>query len=222
MPKASNIELFDYVAFLAKHGGRPALKFRREQIIYAQGEAANSIFNLISGTAQMVVNSPFGKEAVITLLHAGDFFGEGCLDEHLFRTSTVVAMGDCEIAQIEKPIVKRALRNDLGFAIRFMTFLVERNEVFKAELIDRIFNSGEKRLARILLALAEVGEKGESRVIIPTMAQALLAKMVGTTRPRINGFMNKFRALGYIDYNGEIKVHNSLFKILASENSLGK
>jgi CRP-like cAMP-binding protein len=169
----------------------------------------------------MVVNSPFGKEAVLTLLHAGDFFGEGCLDEQLLRTSTVVAMSDCKIGQIDKTIVKRALSNDSDFAIRFMSFLVERNEVFKADLIDRIFNSGEKRLARILLALAGVGEKSESHVIIPRISQELLGKMVGTSRPRINGFMNKFRELGYIDYNGEIKVHNSLFKILASEKVSG-
>jgi CRP/FNR family cyclic AMP-dependent transcriptional regulator len=219
MPKASEIPPFDYREFIAKHGGRPILEAREKQIIYAQGESANSIFYLISGTAEMVVNSAFGKEAVIALLHAGDFFGEGCLDGQSLRTSTIVAMTDCKIAQFEKPIVKRAISDDFNFAMRFMTFLVERNELLKAELIDRFFSSGERRLARILLALAGVGEKTGSLVIIPTINQDLLAKIVGTSRPRINGFMNKFRALGYIDYNGEIKVHNSLFKIITSEKT---
>jgi CRP/FNR family cyclic AMP-dependent transcriptional regulator len=219
MPQASNIQSFDYNTFFAKYGGRPILEYRANQTIYAQGEPANSIFYLVSGTAEMVVNSAFGKEAVITLLYAGDFFGEGCLDAQVLRASTVVAISDCNAVELERTIVKRALRDDSNFSIRFMTFLVERNEALKAKLIDHFFNSGEKRLARILLALAGVGEKTKSHVIIPTISQDLLAKMVGASRPRVNGFMNKFRRLGFIDYNGEIKVHSSLFKIIASEKT---
>jgi CRP/FNR family transcriptional regulator, cyclic AMP receptor protein len=220
MPKASKIQPFDYSAFLAKYGGGRILECREKQIIYAQGDLANTVFYLISGTAEIKISSEFGKEAVIALLHAGDFFGESCLDEHLLRTSTIMCEGDCKVVQFEKSIVARALNDDSNFAKLFLTFLLNRNEILKADLIDHFFNSSEKRLARILLALASMEENTMSQFIVPSINQDLLAKMVGTSRPRINGFMTKFRKLGYIEYNGQLKVHNSLFNIIASEKHI--
>ncbi len=218
MPQANQARQFDYDAFIAKYGGGRIVEYRKKQTIYSQGDVANAVFYLISGTAEFTVSSELGKEAVIAILHAGDFFGESCLDKELLWSATITAVGDCKIAQFEKSTVIRALNDDPNFAKLFLTFLLSWNESLKADLIDHFFNSSEKRLARILLALSNVGEQGASHFIIVPINQEMLAKMVGTTRSRINGFMTKFRKLGYIDYDGAIEVHNSLFKIIAAES----
>ena len=158
--------------------------------------------------------SEFGKEALISILGAGDFFGEGCLDKELLRNVTITATGDCEIARFDRAIVSRALVNDPEFAGSFLHFILNKNRKLQADLVDQLFNSSEKRLARTLLTLAnsELGNQTNS-ITIP-INQEMLANMVGTTRSRINQFMNKFRKLGYIDYNGQITVNNSLLNLI--------
>jgi CRP/FNR family transcriptional regulator, cyclic AMP receptor protein len=205
---------FDYRAFIAKHGGGAISKFSDKHTIYAQGDSADALFYIVSGSVKVTIFSEYGKEAVIGILAAGDFFGEGCLDGQLLRNSTIGATSASEIVRLDRSVVFRALHEDPAFAQFFMHFILERNQKLQADLIDQLFNSSEKRLARILLTLANTGLGTQSNTISMAISQEMVATMVGTTRSRINQFMNKFRKLGYIDYNGHIEVNNSLLNLI--------
>jgi len=204
---------FDFRDFISRHGGGAISKYRKGQNVYAQGDPGDALFFIVSGRVEITVISEYGKEAVIGIVPPDGFFGEGCLG-HLLRTSAGVAASDCEIARFDVATITAALDNDPAFSKFFMTFLLERNEQLKANLVDHLFNSSEKRLARILLTLANTGLGSQSQFITVPINQETLAKMVGTTRSRINQFMNKFRILGFIEYNGKIKVHNSLLNVI--------
>ena len=205
---------FDYRGFIAKHGGATVVKFADEQTIYAQGDPSDALFYIVSGAVKVTVISEYGKEAVVGILRAGDFFGEGCLDGPPSRNSTIVATADSEIVRIDRAVAARELHDDAAFGEVFMSFLLQRNQKLQGDLLDQLFNSSEKRLARILLILAN-SEMGAQTTTIPmALSQETLATMVGTTRSRINQFMNKFRRLGYIDYNGKIEVRNSLVNLI--------
>jgi CRP-like cAMP-binding protein len=212
----NGIERFDYRSFIAKHGGA-ATKYAERQVIYAQGDTADAVYYIVDGSVKITIFSEYGKEAVIGLLGANDFFGEGCLDGQLRQNATIMTTSSCEIARFQRPVVVRALAEDTGFAQFFMHFILERNQKLQADLIDQLFNSSEKRLARILLTLANTGLGTESNVITMAINQEMLATMVGTTRSRINQFMNKFRKLGYIKYNGKIEVNNALLNLILHE-----
>lgn len=205
---------FDYKAFIAMRGCGEVSDSGGQDIIYTQGDTANAVYYIVAGTANIIVNSKFGKEAIVGILQAGDFFGEGCLDGSLLRTSSVITTSPCKIARLDKPAVLRALGDDADFAKLFLDFVLGRNQKLKEELVDLLINSSEKRLARILLTLANFGIGDQARFITTPINQETLAHMVGTTRSRINQFMNRFRKMGYIEYNGKIKVHSSLLNVV--------
>jgi len=207
-------ERFDYKAFVAKHSGATVSKCADRDIVYAQGDPASSIFYVISGAFKVTIISEHGKEAVIAILGPGDFFGEGCLDGGLLRNSTVTASTAGEGVRFDRATIVQALKDDLVFSNLFLRFILERNQKLQADLVDQLFHSSEKRLARILMTLANTGLNDQSSIIDMPITQETLANMVGTTRSRISQFMTKFRKLGYIDYNGQIKVHNSLLNII--------
>jgi CRP-like cAMP-binding protein len=211
-------ESFDYRAIIAKHGGGVVSKYADKQTVYAQGDTADALFYIVSGAVKVTIFSEYGKEAVIGILGAGDFFGEGCLDGQLMRNSTIAATSASEIARLDRAVVVGALHDDQAFAQTFMHFVLEWNQKLQADLIDQLFNSSEKRLARILLTLANTGLGPQSNTIALAINQEMLVTMVGTTRSRINQFMNKFRRLGYIDYNGKIEVRNSLMNLVLSDH----
>lgn len=211
---AQTRENFDVRAFIARYGGGTILKRGVGQVIYAQGDPADALYYVLGGTIKVTINSEFGKEAVIALLDRGSFFGEGCLTENRFRASTVVTVNDCEFARFDAAFALRVLDEDVQFSKLLIMFLLGATERLKTDLIDQLFNSSERRLARILLTLADTGEKGRPGFITIAINQDMLARMVGTTRSRINAFMNKFRRLGYIDYNGRIEVHESLSNVI--------
>lgn len=215
----NNNERFDIRAFIAKHGGGTVSQYRDRQFVYRQGDPAVALYYIVSGTVKVTFNSEDGKEAVIAILGARDFFGEGCLNGQLSRRTSIATAGACEIAQFDQAMIKRALSDNPAFSNVFLNFLLRQNEKLKADLIDQLFSSSERRLARILLILAKIGQAEQSSVIALPINQELLANMVGTTRPRINQFMNKFRKLGYIEYNGRIKVHGSLLNLLLYDQS---
>ena len=212
-------EHFDYRAFIAKHGGGTVTKFSDKHTVYAQGDTADALFYIVSGSVKVTIFSEYGKEAVIGILSAGDFFGEGCLDGKLQQNSSIAATSDSEIVRLDRAVIVRALRDDPAFAKLFVGFLLERNQKLQADLIDQLFNSSEKRLARILLTLANTGLGTQSNTITMAISQEMLATMVGTTRSRINQFMNKFRKLGYIDYNGKIEVKNFLLNLILHDQA---
>ena len=183
-------------------------------IIFAQGDPATSVMYVDSGAVRLSVVSHTGKEAVIAVLDAGHFFGEGCLASQPGRMATATAMTACEILSIEKQEMVRELHARPAFADRFLTHMLTRNIRIEEDLIDQLFNSSEKRLARTLLLLARYGEPEASHRTLPRVSQETLAEMVGTTRSRVNFFMNKFRKLGFIEYNGGLKVSNSLLRVV--------
>jgi CRP/FNR family transcriptional regulator, cyclic AMP receptor protein len=183
-------------------------------VIYAQGDPAPSIMYVETGIVRLSVLSHTGKEAVVAVLDAGHFFGEGCLAGQSLRMATATAMGPCVVLTVEKPEMVRQLRTRPAFAERFLTHMLTRNIRIEEDLVDQLFNSTEKRLARTLLLLARYGEPEVSHRALPRVSQELLAEMVGTTRSRVNFFMNKFRKLGFIDYNGALKINNSLLSVL--------
>jgi CRP/FNR family transcriptional regulator, cyclic AMP receptor protein len=183
-------------------------------VIYAQGDPAPSIFYIETGIVRLSVLSHTGKEAVVAVLDGGHFFGEGCLAGQSLRMATATAMGPCAVLAVEKPEMVRQLRNRPAFAERFLTHMLTRNIRIEEDLVDQLFNSTEKRLARTLLLMARYGEPEVSHRALPKVSQELLAEMVGTTRSRVNFFMNKFRKLGFIDYNGALKINNSLLSVL--------
>jgi CRP/FNR family cyclic AMP-dependent transcriptional regulator len=212
---------FDYRAFSAKYEHTKITTVRNGRIIYAQGDPADAIYYIISGTIKISVVSEHGKEGVVAMLRSGDFFGEGCLSYRRTRATTVTAASDCEILRMEQADAVRALREEPGFCMLFTDFLLDRNEKLKDDLLDQLFNSSEKRLARILLTLAKAGHGEQSNEITIPITQETLANMVGTTRSRINQFISKFRKLGHIETNGRIRVHNSLLNIILDDQSHG-
>ncbi len=206
---------FDPKVFLSKvNDGRANSDYRKDQNIYTQGEPADSVFYIQSGKVKKTVVSEQGKEAMVALLEPGDFFGEGCLTGQPLRLSTVSAMTECVIVRIAKAVITRVIHEEPTFAEQFIAHLLARNSRVEADLVDQLFNSSEKRLARILLLLANFGKEGRPEPIIAKISQETLAEMIGTTRSRVSFFMNKFRELGLIDYNGHIEVHSSLLNVV--------
>jgi len=206
---------FDPKVFLAKaNGGLGLRNYRKDQNVYRQGDPADSVFYIQSGKVKKTVVSEQGKEAVIAILDAADFFGEGCLTGELLRLATVATLTNCVIAQISKADITRVIHEEPAFAELFIAHLLARNGRVEEDLVDQLFNSSEKRLARTLLLLANFGKDGRPEPIIAKVSQETLAEMIGTTRSRVSFFMNKFRKLGLIDYNGSIEVHSSLLNVV--------
>ena len=209
---------FDPQDFLAKVGeGRTVLAFHRNETVFSQGDAADKVFYIQKGRVKVVVMSEQGKEAVVGIFEPGQFFGEGCLTGNPLRISTTTALEDCVITAIAKGAMLAALHSEPKFSEFFMSYLLKRNSRIEEDLTDQLFNSSEKRLARLLLLLANLGKEGSLQPIKVHVSQATLADMIGTTRSRVSFFMNKFRKLGFISYNGEIEVHNSLLNAVLHE-----
>src|ERR1700720_3528412 len=204
-------DMFDPKNFLAKVGaGKTILEFHKNQRVFKQGDVADKVFYIQKGKVKLTVMSDQGKEAVVAILEPGQFFGEGCMNGHKLRISTTTAMEDCLITAITKPAMIAALHDEPKFSELFLAYLLTRNSRIEEDLIDQLFNSSERRLARLLLLLANFGKEGSPQLISPNISQETLAEMIGTTRSRVSFFMNKFRKLGLISYNGKIEVHNSL------------
>jgi CRP-like cAMP-binding protein len=209
---------FDPLVFLAKVGtGKRILVYRKDQIIFSQGEVADTIFYLQKGGVKIVVLSDQGKEAVVGILEPGQFFGEGCMNGHSLRIATSTATEESLITSISKSAMIAVLHDEPKFSELFVAYLLTRNSRVEDDLIDQLFNSSEKRLARLLLLLAKFGKEGSPTPISPNISQETLAEMIGTTRSRVSFFMNKFRKLGLISYNGKIEVHNSLLDAVLRE-----
>ena len=210
----------DWEPFLAGISrGKAELEYGANRTIFWQGEPADSVFYLRHGKVKLSVTSQQGKEAIVALLGEGDFFGEGCLAGQRLRIATATAISDCSLARIEKPLMARILHEQHEFSELFVTHLLSRNIRYEADLVDQLFNSSEKRLARMLLLLAHFGKEGRSETVVPGVNQENLAQMVGTTRSRISHFMNKFRNLGFIEYSdkGGVKVHSGLLSVVLND-----
>jgi CRP-like cAMP-binding protein len=211
---------FDPKAFLAKaNGERTISKYRINQVVFSQGDAADSVFYIHEGKVKVTVISEQGKEAVVAVLGSDEFCGEGCLTGQPLRIATATAMTVCNIMRIEKAAVVRILHDEPAFSEMFVSHLLARTIRVEADLVDQLFNSSEKRLARALLLLANFGKEGRPEPIIAKVSQETLAEMIGTTRSRVNHFMNKFRQLGFIDYNstGTMEVHSSLLSVVLND-----
>ena len=203
------------MAFLAKTGeGRAAFSYVSGQVTFAQGDPADAVFYVQAGQVKLTIVSAQGKEAVVGIYSATDFFGEASLAGQPLRIATAAAMGDCVIVRLSKLAMIRLLHDEPAFSELFVTRLLSRNIRVEADLVDQLFNSSEKRLARVLLLLANFGKEGKLEVVIPSITQETLAEMIGTTRSRVSFFMNKFRKLGFIEYNGKLSVHSSLLNIV--------
>ena len=211
-----NRKPFDVRLFLATAGpGRKVIVLKAKGVAFTQGQAADSVFFLQSGRADLTVVSKRGKEATVTLLAAGDFFGEEAMkNSDIFRTSTATALTLCSMLKIERKEMLRVLREEQHFSDFFLQFLLAKSARTEADLVDQLFNSSERRLARTLLLMAEFGQPGEPETLLPPITQEALAEMIGTTRSRVSFFMNRFRKLGYIDYNARIRVHKSLLNVV--------
>jgi CRP/FNR family cyclic AMP-dependent transcriptional regulator len=202
---------FDPKAFFAEIGeGRRIIHYPKNQCIFSQGDQADAVFYIQKGQVKVTVVSEYGKEAVIAILGANEFFGEKCLAKQPKRLSTVTALTDCVVVRVEKDVMVQMIHQQTAFSEMFIAHLLDRTIRVEADLVDQFFNSSEKRLARVLLLLANFGKEGAPQPILEKISQAALAEMVGTTRSRISFFMNKFRKLGLIDYNAHIEVHKSL------------
>jgi len=209
---------FDPEAFLAKaDGGVTISKYRKGQVVFAQGDPADSVFYIREGRIKIAVVSDQGKEAVVAFLKAGDFIGEGCLTGRPRRISTARALQDSVITRVDKATMARILREQPNFSELFTAHLLARMIRVEEDLVDQLFNSSEKRLARALLLLANFGKDGKQEPVIAKVSQETLADMIGTTRSRVSHFMNKFRQLGYVDYNGNLEVHSSLLDAVLHE-----
>jgi CRP/FNR family transcriptional regulator, cyclic AMP receptor protein len=211
MANHTNQAAFDPRKFLAIVGeGKTILEFRKDQVVFAQGDTADAVFYIQKGRVKVVVISEQGKEAVVGIFGPGQFFGEGCMNGHSLRIATTTALEDCLVTAITKTAMVAVLHDQPKFSEMFMAYLLTRNSRIEEDLIDQLFNSSEKRLARLLLLLANFGKEGSPQPIIPNISQETLAEMIGTTRSRVSFFMNKFRKLGFISYNGKIEVNSSL------------
>ena len=214
---------FDAKVFLAKVGvGKTILEFHKNQKVFEQGETADTVFYIQTGKVKLTVLSEQGKEAVVAILEPKQFFGEGCMNGHKLRISTAIAIEDCVITSITKAAMIATIHNEPKFSELFMAYLLSRNSRIEEDLIDQLFNSSERRLARLLLLLANFGKEGSPQSINPNISQATLAEMIGTTRSRVSHFMNRFRKLGLISYNGHIEVHSSMLNAVLHEKPLLK
>jgi CRP/FNR family cyclic AMP-dependent transcriptional regulator len=206
---------FDPKIFLADVGkGRTIADYHKNQVVFSQGDPADAILHIQKGKVKLTVVSKNGKEAIIAILTPGDFFGEGCLAGQLRRMATAAAMSECSIVRLEKPDAMRLLHDQPAFSELFLSYLLSRNIRIEEDLVDQLFNSSEKRLARVLLLLANFGKEGKPEPVIPKISQETLAEIIGTTRSRVSYFMNRFRKLGFIQYNGGLEVHSSLLNIV--------
>ena len=217
-PKNGNL-VFNPEAFLTQTGvGRTVLNLKKSEAAFVQGDRADAIFYVQKGRLRVTVSSATGKEATITLVGAGEFLGEECMvTAHPVRLATATAMAECAVLRISKAEMVRVLHQEPGLSDVFVSFLLSRNARIQADLVDQLFNSSEKRLARILLLLAQLGKESKPETVIPKISQEVLAEMIGTTRSRVSFFMNRFRKLGFVEYNGEIRVHHSLLNIFLQE-----
>jgi CRP-like cAMP-binding protein len=218
-PARNQANLFDPKVFLANVGdGRTVLQYRPKQAIFSQGDRADAVFYIQEGRVRLSVLSKQGKEATIELLGTGDFVGEGCIaSDQTLRLATATAITECSVLRIEQSRMVRKLHDERGLSDMFVAFMVERHSRTEADLVDQLFNSSEKRLARVLLLLSRVGKEAKNETVIPRVSQETLAEMVGTTRSRVNFFMNKFRKLGFIDYDGGLEVNSSLLTVVLHE-----
>jgi CRP/FNR family cyclic AMP-dependent transcriptional regulator len=206
---------FDAKKFLAKVGaGKTISEYLDGQAVFSQGEIADAVFYIQKGKVKLTVTSERGKEAVVGILEHGQFFGEGCLNGHPLRVTTAEAVDECLITRIGKTAMIAIMHDEPDFSEMFMAYLLTRNSRIEEDLIDQLFNSSEKRLARLLLLLANFGKEGTPEPIVGKFSQETLAEMIGTTRSRVSFFMNKFRKLGYIQYNGKLEIHNSLLNVV--------
>jgi CRP/FNR family transcriptional regulator, cyclic AMP receptor protein len=194
--------------------GATVSKYRKNQTVFSQGDSADAVFYIQQGKVKVTVVSEQGKEAVVAIHGKGDFLGEGCLNGQPRRLTTVAAMTESVIMRLDKAAMVRVLHEEPKFSEMFMSYLLARNARVEADLVDQLFNSSEKRLARLLLLMANFGKERRPEPVIAKISQETLAEMVGTTRSRVSAFMNKFRKLGFIDYNGDLKVHNSLLSVV--------
>jgi CRP/FNR family transcriptional regulator, cyclic AMP receptor protein len=214
---AKKISKFDPKTFLSTlDGGRKIVAFSKKQPIFGQGDSSDAVFYIQKGKVRLTVLSQYGKEATIGILNQGDFFGEGCLTGQPLRLCSAAAMTDCSVMRIEKKSMMEVLHREHAFSDMFVAYLLTRNLRYEEDLVDQLFNSSEKRLARILLLLANFGKDKKPEVAIPKISQETLAEMVGTTRSRVSFFMNRFRKLGFIDYDvgKELQVHSSLLHVV--------
>lgn len=206
---------FDAKAFLAVVGeGRTIAKYPKNHTIFTQGDAADSLFYIQKGKVKLVILSSRGKEAVVAIQGSGAFFGEGCLAGQPLRMASAVTITDSTVVQVKKSVMIRVLHDEPNFSEMFITHLLSRNIRIEEDLVDQLFNSSEKRLARILLLLANFGKEGRPEEVIPPISQETLAEMIGTTRSRVSFFLNKFRKLGFIEYNGSMHIHSSLLNVI--------
>ena len=206
---------FDPNTFLATIGdGRKILAFEKKQSIFTQGDTADAVFYIRTGKVRLTVVSKEGKEATIGILKEGDFFGEGSLAGQMVRMGSATAMTDCEVLRVNKKAMMEAVHGEHAFSDMFVAYLLARNIRYEEELVDQLFNSSEKRLARVLLLLAHFGKEGIPETVVPKISQETLAEMIGTTRSRVSFFMNRFRKLGFIHYNGGLQVHSSLLNVV--------
>jgi CRP-like cAMP-binding protein len=206
---------FNPQTFLNQVGnGKTTLKSPKKQILFSQGDTTDAVFYVQAGKVKLSVVSPHGKEAVIGILERGSFFGEGCLAGQLVHLATATAVEDASIVRIDKQSMFRLLQDDRIFSALFLTYMLARNVRIQEDLVDQLFNSSEKRLARILLLMAHFGKEGKPEVVIPKITQETLAEMIGTTRSRVSFFMNRFKKMGLIHYNDGLHVHSSLLNIV--------
>jgi len=210
---------FDPNTFLATIGeGRKILAVAKKQTIFTQGDTADAVFYIQTGKVRLTVVSKTGKEATIGILNERDFFGEGALAGQMVRMGSAAAMTDCELLRVNKKAMIEALHREHAFSDMFVAYLLARNVRYEEELVDQLFNSSEKRLARVLLLLAHFGKEGNPETVIPKISQEMLAEMIGTTRSRVSFFMNRFRKLGFIHYNGGLQVHSSLLNVVLHDS----
>ena len=214
---AKKLDQFNSQTFLSTiNGGRKIEAFSRKQTIFSQGDSSEAVFYIKEGKVKLTVVSKVGKEAMIGILNEGAFFGEGCLTGQRLRLCSATAMTNCSVMKIDKKSMIEVLHQEHEFSDLFVAYLLARNIRYEEDLVDQLFNSSEKRLARILLLLAHFGKDGKHETVIPKMSQETLAEMIGTTRSRVSFFMNRFRKLGFIDYEGGsgLQVHSSLLNIV--------
>ena len=204
----------DLRMYLAKARGGTTKAYRKKQIIFLQGSPADAVLYIEKGKVKLTVLSTRGKEAVVAILGSGDFFGEGSLAGQPLRMATATSMTECSILRVQKNAMIRMLHNERELSELFISYLLSRNIRIEEDLVDQLFNSSEKRLARILLLLTHFGKEGQHEPVVPRVSQETLAEMIGTTRSRVSFFMNKFRKLGFIHYNGGLQVHSSLLGVV--------
>jgi CRP-like cAMP-binding protein len=217
--KAKKQRSFNADVFLRTvNGGRTIERYRKNQTVFSQGDAADSVFYIQEGRAKVCVISRQGKEAVVALHGKGDFFGEGCLTGQALRLATVIAMTECVVTRVHKAAMVSVLRDEPKFSDMFLAYILARNARVEEDLVDQLFNSSEKRLARVLLLMANVGKETKPEPALAKISQETLAEIVGTTRARVSTFMNKFRRLGFIEYNGDLHVHSSLLNVVLHDN----